>query len=170
MFRSSVHFQSASGRALCSPVYVWCWNGFVELCVWCLAEHCHPLLALCYKIRLILYDLHPIFDGPLSTLLHPVLASSYPLWQDFSKRASVPIVCVDWLYEKAVWGVVKSWEFEGNLRCSKMLRKWRKNSLKRVLSFSREYCVYFDITCKRSSEFEFREVFEKLRDFFREQI
>jgi len=26
-----------------------------------------------------------------------------------------------------------------------MLRIWRKNSLKRVLSFSREYCVYFDI-------------------------
>jgi len=87
-----------------------------------------PNLAQCVVllwIRLILYDLHPIFDGPLSTFLHPVLASSYTLWQDFSKRASFPIVCVDWFYDKAVWGVVKSWEFEGNLRCSKMLRIWK---------------------------------------------
>jgi len=44
---------------------------------------------------------------------------------------------------------------KGYERCSKMLRIWRKNSLKRVLSFSREYWVYFDITSKRSSEFEF---------------
>jgi len=35
---------------------------------------------------------------------------------------------------------------KGYERCSKMLRIWRKNSLKRVLSFSREYWVYFDIT------------------------
>jgi len=107
-----------------------------------------PNLAQCVVllwIRLIVFDFHLIFYGPLSTLLHPVLASSYQLWKDFSKRASFPIVCVDWLYEKAVWGVVKSWEFEGILRCSKMLRIWRKNSLKRVLSFSREYWVYFDI-------------------------
>ena len=116
------------------------------------------------------YDLHPIFYGLLSTLLLPVLASSYPLWQDFSKRASFPIVYVDWCYEKAVWGVVKSWELEGNLRCSKMLRIWRKNSLNRFLSFSREYWVYFDITCTRSSEFEFWGDFGKSRAFSREQI
>jgi len=100
-----------------------------------------------------LYDLHPIFYGPLSTLLHPVLASSYPLWQDFSKRASFPIVCVDWFYEKAVWGVVKSWEFEGNLRCSKILR--RKTPMKWVLSISRDYWVYFDITVQSFKMWEF---------------
>ena len=34
---------------LCAaPVYVCCWKGLVELCVWCLAEHCHPLPAHCY--------------------------------------------------------------------------------------------------------------------------
>ena len=48
------------------------------------------------------YLLHPIFYCPLSTLFHPVLASSYPPRQDFSKRASFPIVCVDWFYKKAV--------------------------------------------------------------------
>ena len=115
-------------------------------------------------------DLHPIFSGPLSTLLHPVLASSFPPRQDISKRANFPIVCVDWFYKKAVWSVVKSWGFEGNLSCSKMLRIWRKNSLKRVLSFSREYWVYFDITSKRPSEFEFWGEFGKSRDFFCEQI
>jgi len=36
-----------------------------------------------------------------------------------------------------------------------MLRILKKNSLKRVLSSSREYWGYFDITSKRSSEFEF---------------
>ena len=53
--------------------------------------------------------------GFLSTLLHPVLASSFPLWQDFSKRASFPIACAEWFYKKTVWGVVKSWEFEGKI-------------------------------------------------------
>jgi len=51
-----------------------------------------------------------------------------------------------------------------------MLRMWRKNSLKRVLSFSREYWVYFDITSKRSSEFGFLGEFGKSRDFLCEQI
>ena len=104
--------------------------------------------ALCYSGSdwSKLHDLHPIFYDPLSTLLHPVLASSYPLWQDFSKRASFPIVCVDGFYEKAVRGVVKSWEFEGNLRCSKILIIWRKNPMKWVWSISRDYWVYLDIT------------------------
>jgi len=74
------------------------------------------------------------------------------------------------VYKKAVWSVVKSWEFEGNLRCSKMLRIWRKNSLKRVLSFLREYRFCFDITSKTFSEFEFWGEFGKSRDFFCEQI
>jgi len=54
--------------------------------------------ALCFfeSNRCKLCDLHPIFCGPLSTLLHPVLASSFPLWQDFSKRASFPI---DWFWK-----------------------------------------------------------------------
>ena len=60
-------------------------------------------------------------------------------------------------------GIMKGYE-----RCSKMLRIWRKNSLKRVLSFLREYWVYFDTTWKRSSEFEFWGEFGKSRDFFRE--
>ena len=47
---------------------------------------------------------------------------------------------------KAVWGVVKSWEFEGNLRCSKILRIRRKNPVKRVVSISRYYWVYLEIT------------------------
>jgi len=102
-----------------------------------------------------LYDLHPIFCGPLSTLLHPVLASSFLMWQDLSKRASFPIVCVEWFYEKAVWGVVKSWEFEGNLRCSKMLRIQRKNPVKWFLSISRDYWVYLDITLQSSKISEF---------------
>jgi len=41
-------------------------------------------------------------------------------------------------YQKAVSGVVKSWEFEGILRCSKILRIRRENSIKRVLSKSRD--------------------------------
>jgi len=48
-------------------------------------------------------------------------------------------------------GIMKRYErlppmMKGYERCSKMLRIWRKNSLKRVLSFSQEYWVYFDIT------------------------
>ena len=107
-----------------------------------------------------LCDLHPIFCGSLSTLLHPVLASSFPLWlgQDFSKRAIFPIVCVDWFYKKAVSGVVKFWEFEGILRCSKILRIRRKNPmkwLKWVLSISRDYWVYLEITLQRFKIWEF---------------
>jgi len=74
-----------------------------------------------------LSDLHPIFWSLLSTLLHPVLASSFPLWQDFSKRASFPVACVDWFHKKAASGVVNCWEFEGILRRSKILRIRRKN-------------------------------------------
>jgi len=48
-------------------------------------------------------------------------------------------------------GIMKGYEriphmMKGYERCSKMLRLWRENLLKRVLSFSREYWVYFDIT------------------------
>jgi len=102
-----------------------------------------------------LCDLHPISCASLSTLLHPVLASSFPLWQDFSKRASFSIVCADWFYKKAVSGVVKSWEFEGILRCSKILRIRRKNPVKWVLSISRDYWVYLYITIQSFKIWEF---------------
>jgi hypothetical protein len=48
-----IHFTlSPRPVVLCAaPVYVCCWKGLVELCVWCLAEHCHPLLAHCYMSR-----------------------------------------------------------------------------------------------------------------------
>jgi len=96
-----------------------------------------------------------MFCGSLSTLLHLVLASSFLLWQDFSKRARFPIVCVDWFYKKAVSGVVKSWEFEGILSCSKILRIRRKNSMKWVLSILRDYWVYLEITFQSFKIWEF---------------
>ena len=133
-----------------------------------------PNLAQCVVLlwfRLILYDLHLIFNGSLSTLLQPVLASSYPLWQDFSKRASIPIVCGDWFYEKAVWGVVKSWEFERNLRCSKILRIRRKNPMKWVLSISRDYWVYLEITLQSFKIWEFwGEFSEKIETFYQNKF
>ena len=117
-----------------------------------------------------LCDLHPIFCGSLSTLLHPVLASSFPLWQDFSKRASFPIVCVDWFYKKAVSGVVKFWEFEGILRCIKILRIQRKNPMKWVLSISRDYWVYLDITLQSFKIWEFWGEFWGIENFYRSKF
>jgi len=114
--------------------------------------------------------LHPIFCGSLSTLLHPVLASSFPLWQDFSKRASFPIVCVDWFYKKAVSGVVKSWDFEGILRCSKILRIRRKNLLKWVLSISRDYWVYLDITLQSFKIWKIWGEFWGIETFYRSKF
>ena len=133
-----------------------------------------PNLAQCVVllwIRLILYDLHPISNGPLSALLHPVLASSYPLWQDFSKRASFLNVCVDWFYETAVWGVVTSWEFEENLRCSKILKIRRKNPIEWVLSISRDYWVYLDIITLQSFKiWEFWGEFWGIETFYRSKF
>ena len=108
-----------------------------------------PNLAQCVVllwIRLIqpiwfAFDLFVVLCPHYSTLSSPL-----PFWQDFSKRASFPIACEEWLYKKAVLGVVKSWEFEGTLRCSKILRIRRKNPRKWVLSISRDYWVYLDIT------------------------
>ena len=114
-----------------------------------------------------LCNLHPIFCGPLwSTVLHPVLASSFSSWQDFSKRAGFSILCVDWFYKKAVWGVVKSWEFEGDLRCSKILRIRRKNPMKWVLSISRDYWVYLDITLQSFEIWEFWGEFWGIETFY----
>jgi len=117
-----------------------------------------------------LYDLHPIFYGPLSTLLHPVLTSSYLLCQDFSKRASFPIVCAVWFYEKAVWGVVKSWEFGGNLRCSNILRIRKKIPMKWVLSISRNYWVYLYITLQSFKIWEFLGEFWGIETFYRSKF
>jgi len=102
-----------------------------------------------------LYDLYLIFCGPLFVWLHPVLASSFLLRQDFLNRAIFLILCVGWFYKKAVWSVVKSWEFEGNLRCSKITRIRRKNPMKWVLSISRDYWVYLDMTLQSFKIWEF---------------
>ena len=56
---------------------------------------------------------------------------------------------------KLFWGVVKIWEFEGNLRCSKKWRTFREKSLKWVLSISRDYWVYLNITCKNFEIWKF---------------
>ena len=109
----------------------------------------------------------PIFCGTLSTLLHPVLASSFPLWQDFSKRASFPIVCVEWFYKKAVWGVVESWEFEENLSCGKILRIRRKNPM---VSISRDYWLYLDITWQSFKIWEFWGEFSGIKTFYRSKF
>jgi len=82
-------------------------------------------------------------------------SSSFPPRKYFSKRASFPIVCAEWFYKKAVWDVVKSWEFEGNLRCSKILRIRRENPMKWVVSISRDYWVNLDITWQRFMIWEF---------------
>jgi len=73
----------------------------------------------------------------------------------FLEKGEFSIVCVDWLYKKAVWGAVKSWEFERNLRCSKILRIRRKNPMKWVLSISRDYWVYLVITLHSFEIWEF---------------
>jgi len=122
------------------------------------------------KVTCDIYDLHPIFYGSLSTLLYPVLASSYLLWQEISKRASFPIVCVVWFYEKPVWGVVKSCEFEGNLSCSKILRNQRENPVKWVLSISRYYWVYLDITLQSFKIWEFWGEFWGIETFHRSKF
>jgi len=103
--------------------------------------------ALCYSETdwYNLYDLRPIFCGTLSALLHPVFASSFPPRHNLSKRARFPIFCVEWFYKKAVRGVLKSWEFEGNLRCSKILRIRMKIFMKWSVSISRDYWVCLDI-------------------------
>jgi len=90
--------------------------------------------------------------------------------KDFSKRATFPIVCVNWFYKKAVWGVVKSWKFEGTLRCSKLLRIRRKNPMKWVLSFSRDYWVYLDITLQSFKIWEFWGEFWRIETFYRSKF
>jgi len=100
----------------------------------------------------------------------PCPASSFPLRQDFSKRASFPIVSLEWFYKKDVWCVVKSWEFEGNLRCSKILRIRRKNSMKWVVSIPRDYWVYLDITWQSFKIWEFWGEFWGIETFHRRKF
>ena len=108
--------------------------------------------------------------GSLCLFLHPVLASSFPLLQDFSKRASFPIACAECFYKKAVWSVVKSWEFEGSLRCSRILRIRRKNPMKWVLSISRDYWVYLDITLQSFKIWECWGEFWGIETFYRSKF
>jgi len=88
----------------------------------------------------------------------------------FLEKGNFSIVCVDWFYEKAVWGVVKFWEFEGNLRCSKILRIRRKNPMKWVLSISRDYWVYLDITLQSFKIWEFWGEFSGIKTFYRSKF
>ena len=88
----------------------------------------------------------------------------------FFLRASFPIACSEWLYKKAVWGVVKSWEFDGNLRCSKILRIRRKNSMKWFASISRDYWIYLDITCQSFKIWEFWGEFWGIETFHRSKF
>jgi len=104
-----------------------------------------------------LCNVHPIFCCPLSTILHPVLASSFPFHCDKISRKGQFFRSFVWIgfYKKDVWGVVKSWEFEGNLSYSKILRIQRKNPMKWVLSISRDYWVYLHITLQSFKIWEF---------------
>jgi len=115
----------------------WCWGLTSKQVVWsdkwassCLSTtDCTCTIAKLYEFHLY---------HPLSTWLHPVLASSYPLWQDFSKRASFPIVVLIGLMRKL-------------LKCSKILRirrkfevlknpdNWKEKSYEMILSILRDY-------------------------------
>jgi len=98
------------------------------------------------------------------------LASSFPSGQDFLKRASFPIVCDDWFYKKAVWGGVKSSKFRGNVRCGKILRIRRKTPMKWVVSISRNYWVYLDITLQSFEIWEFWGKFWGIDTFYRSKF
>jgi len=95
------------------------------------------------SVCLLLAEAHP---QPLSSLLEftiwEVLFSNLTSGSD-SWRVSWRVTRDSLLWWRATRGVVKCWEYGGKIR-----KKW-------VLSLSREYWVYFDITWKRSSEFEF---------------
>ena len=66
----------------------------------------------------------------------------------FLEKGEKSISCVEWFYKKAVWDVVKSWEFEENLRCIKILRIRRKTPMKWIVSISRDYWVYLTLLWK----------------------
>jgi len=117
-----------------------------------------------------LCDLHPIFCRPLSTLLHPVLASSFPLWKDFSKRASFPIVFVDWFLWESCFRCSKILIIRNNLRCSKILRIRRKNLMKWVFSISRDYWVYLDIALQSFEIWEFCGEFWGIETFYQNKF
>jgi len=73
-------------------------------------------------------------------------------------------------YQKAVSGVVKSWEFEGILRCSKILRIRRENPMKWVFSISRDYWVYLDITLQSFEIWEFWGEFWGIETFYQSKL
>jgi len=88
----------------------------------------------------------------------------------FLEKGEFSIVCVDWFYKKAVWGAVKSWEFEGDLRCGKILRIRRKNPMNWVLSISRDYWAYLDIILQGFEIWEFWGEFWGIETFSRSKF
>ena len=59
---------------------------------------------------------------------------------------------------------------EGNLRCSKILRIGRKNPMKKVVSISRDYWVYLDITWQSFKIWEFWGEFWGIETFHRSKF
>jgi len=103
---------------------------------------------------------------------YSTLTSPLPIrWDKISRKGQVfrSFVLIGF-YEEAVWGVVKSWEFEGNLRCSKILRVRRKNPMKWVLSISRDYWVYLDMTLRHFKICEFWGEFWGIETFDRSKF
>ena len=75
-----------------------------------------------------------LFCDTLSTLLHSVLASSFPPRQDFSKRASFPIVCVEWFYKKDLLQVSSFRPFRAQMGEKSSIRAWFSFSAKGLFS------------------------------------
>ena len=95
----------------------------------------------------------------------------YAMTRFFEKDDFPDPLCRVVLNKKAVWGVVKSSEFEGNLRCSKILRISRKNPMMNwIVSISRDYWVYLDITWKSSKISEFWGEFWGIETFYRSKF
>ena len=104
---------------------------------------------------------HNKFALCLQSLLRPTPACNRTFWWR---------CVVEWFYKKAVWGVVKSGEFEANMRCSKILRIRRKNPMKWVVSISRDYWVYLDITWESFKIWEFWGEFWGIETFHRSKF
>ena len=88
----------------------------------------------------------------------------------FLEKGEKSISCVEWFYKKAVWDVVKSWEFEENLRCIKILRIRRKTPMKWIVSISRDYWVYLTLLWKISKISEFWGEFWGIENFSRSKF
>jgi len=157
-------FQTAKGRA---PKEAW--GGLLSGCginITFLHPH-EPQLRAMRCVTLNQIDASYMFCIPSFMVLclhYFTLSSPLPIRPDKIFRKGQ--VFVDWFDEKAVSGVVKSSEFEGNLRCSKVLRIRRKNPMKRVLSISRDYWDYLDITLQSFKIWEFWGEFWGIETFY----